>query len=61
MNKGMMRTLVLLAALCIAGGCASAPTGNAILSAADADSMIKVTVTPSSTDSLVAAVNLEEE
>ncbi|MDJ0709623.1 MAG: hypothetical protein QNJ14_04495 [Woeseiaceae bacterium] len=61
MKKEMIRTIVLVAALWTAGGCASAPTGGAILSAADATSMIKVTVTPANADSLVAAVNPEAE
>ena len=61
MNKGMIRTIVLVAALWTAGGCVSTPSDNAILSAADAASMIKVTITPANTDSLVAAVNPEEE
>ena len=60
MNKGMLRTIIVLCALWTLGGCASAPSGNAILSAADASSMIKVTITPSNADSLVAAVNPEE-
>ena len=61
MNKGMMKTIALLAALWTVGGCASAPPSNAILSAADATSMIKVTITPANADSLVAAVNPEAE
>lgn len=59
MNKGTIKAMLLLAALAMAGGCAgnaSAPT-SAILSATDADRMISVTVTPASTDTLVAAVN----
>ena len=63
MNKGMIKATLLIAALAMAGGCASnasAPTG-AILSAADADGMIRVTVTPASADTLVAAVNPEAE
>ncbi len=63
MNKGTIKATLLLTALAMAGGCASntgAP-GNAILSAADADRMVRVTVTPASTDTLVAAVNPEAE
>ena len=65
MNKGMTARTLLLAALMTAGGCASnAPVGtttNAILSAADADRMISVTVTPAKTDTLVAVLNPEAE
>ena len=65
MNKGMIARALLLAALMSAGGCASTATGNsqgnAILSAADADRMITVTVTPAETESLVAALNPEAE
>ncbi len=65
MNKGMIGRMLLLVALITAGGCAStAPgttSGNAILSAADADRMITVTVTPAKTDTLVAALNQEAE
>ena len=65
MNKGMMRVWTLLVVLIAAGGCASNPAGNAqdnsILSAMDAERMITVTVTPSTTDSLVAALNQEAE
>ncbi len=64
MNKGMTRIWTLLAVLFLAGGCAStspATTSNAILSAADADRMVTVTVTPAQTDSLVAALNQEAE
>ena len=65
MNKGMTRKMLLLVALITAGGCAStAPgstPGNAILSAADADRMITVTVTPAESDTLVAALNPEAE
>ena len=64
MNKGMMRIWTLLAVLIAAAGCAGNPAGNApdssILSATDAE-LISVTVTPSKTDSLVAALNQEEE
>ncbi|MDJ0793019.1 MAG: hypothetical protein QNI98_02160 [Woeseiaceae bacterium] len=65
MNKGTIRIWMLLAVLFAAGGCASNPasytSGNSILSAADAERMINVTVTPSTTDSLVAALNQEVE
>ena len=65
MNKGMTARALLLAALITTGGCASTATGtapsNAILSAADADHMITVTVTPAKTDTLVAALNPEAE
>jgi len=65
MNKGMIARALLLAALITTGGCASTATGNAqsnaILSAADADHMITVTVTPAKTDTLVAALNPEAE
>ena len=65
MNKGMIRIWTLLAILFAAGGCASNPatgaSGNSILSATDADHMITVTVTPATTDSLVAALNQEAE
>ncbi|MDJ0747875.1 MAG: hypothetical protein QNJ11_00260 [Woeseiaceae bacterium] len=65
MNKGMIGKMLLLGALLSAAGCAStAPgvaSGNAILSAADADRMITVTVTPAKTDALVAALNQEAE
>ena len=65
MNKGMIGRMLLLVVLITAGGCAStAPgsaSGNAILSAADADRLITVTVTPAKTDTLVAALNQEAE
>ena len=65
MNKGMIGQTLLLVALLSAAGCAStapgAASGNAILSAADADRMITVTVTPAKTDTLVAALNQEAE
>ena len=65
MNKGMIARTMLLLALATAAGCAStAPAGapgNAILSAADADRMITVTVTPARTDTLVAGLNQEAE
>ena len=65
MNKGMIVRMMLILALVTAGGCAStAPTANqanAILSAADADRMITVTVVPAKTDTLVAAFNPEAE
>ena len=60
MNNGMIGKLLLLVALISAGGCASTTTGNAILSATDAQ-QITVTVTPAKTDSLVAALNPEAE
>ena len=64
MNKGMKRICALLVVLITAGGCASNPAGNAmdnsILSATDAE-LISVTVTPATTDSLVAALNQEAE
>ena len=61
MNNGMMKVLILLGVLLTAGGCASNASNNAILSAADADRMVTVTVTPAKTDSLVAALNQEAE
>lgn len=65
MKNGNIARMLFLVALATAGGCAStAPagtTGNAILSAADADRMITVTVEPAKADSLVAALNQEAE
>ena len=65
MNKGTIGRMLLVVALITTGGCAStAPAsapGNAILSAADADRMITVTVTPSTTDALVASLSQEAE
>ena len=65
MNKGIIRIWTLLAVLFAAGGCASNPAGytsdNSILSATDAERMITVTVKPSTTDGLVAALNQEAE
>ena len=63
MNKGTIGTILLLAALMTAGGCASTAStpANAILTAADADRLISVTVTPSKTDTLVAVLNPEAE
>lgn len=65
MNKGTTARTLLLAALITAGGCASNAPGstdtNAILSAADADRMISVTVTPAKTDTLVAVLTPEAE
>ena len=65
MNKGMIKVWMLLAVLFAAGGCASNPAsyspGNSILSATDAERLITVTVTPATTDSLVAALSPEAE
>ena len=63
MNKGTIGKILLLAALMTAGGCASMAStpANAILTAADADRLISVTVTPSKTDTLVAVLNPEAE
>ncbi len=65
MNREMIGRMLLLVALITAGGCAStAPgssTSNAILSAADANRMITVSVVPAKTDTLVASLNPEAE
>ena len=66
MNKENVRKIIMLAALLAAGGCGSIPaqsglesTGRPILSAEEAQSMIKITVTtlPSEeqNDDLIAA------
>ena len=61
MNKGMIKIWTLLAVLMTASGCASNSSNNDILSAADADRMVTVTVTPAKTESLVASLNQEVE
>ena len=65
MNQGMIGKWTLLAVLFAVGGCASNPANtmpdNSILSATDAERMITGTITPSKTDSLVAALNQEAE
>ena len=53
MTNVMTRTLLLLGVLAAAGGCATQPADNAILSASDAQQMIEVTITPA-TDTLQA-------
>lgn len=68
MNKGHVRKIIMLAALLATGGCSSVPpqssleaTGRPILSAEEAQSMIKVTVTSlpraKERDELVAATD----
>lgn len=44
MNKGILRPGVLLALLGLLSGCATPSAGNAILSAADAETMINIKV-----------------
>ena len=60
MNNGLSKILVLLTSCAAMAGCATPQTGNSILSAADADRMIKVDVRESAPERepvLIAAVN----
>lgn len=68
MNIDNVRKIIILTALLAAGGCSSVPaqssykaTGQPILSAADAESMISVTVTSlapvEDSEELVAAID----